>query len=90
MMAAALEMPFRPFGAKGVQFSGRTYMAPSTRKKRTMPSFPMTSAVLKRAVSRMPMSTIHVTSMTMPKAGRLKISGQPNSRGAVCQASSVV
>ena len=52
-----------------------------------MASFPMTIAVLKRAVSRMPMSTIHVTSSTMPKAGRLKMIRRPANCGAVCHAS---
>ena len=52
-----------------------------------MASFPITRAVLKRAVSRMPMSTIQVTSSTMPKAGRLKMIRRPASWGAVCQAS---
>ncbi len=48
-----------------------------TTKKPMMASFRTTIEELNQALSRMPMTSTQVTSMTIRKAGRLKTSGKP-------------
>ena len=56
---------------KGVQLAGSTYHTPATRKNRTAAILIVTIAALKRALSRMPITSSTMISSTMIIAGRL-------------------
>src|ERR1043166_4363529 len=91
MIAAAALIPLKPFGAKppsagAFQLCGLMRNAPTAMKKRMIPIFSSTIALLVSADSLMPITRITVITATERNAGRLATSGTPSRCGAVVSA----
>ena len=74
-------IPDQPYGANGDQFSGFTNLKPASRKKSTAASLIATMVALKRALSRMPITSRAVIASTISTAGRLITAPGMRARG---------
>ncbi len=87
MIAAPTLMPFRPLGANDgdVHCSGWICTNPTTRNNPITPSFSATINAFTQADSLVPITSSHVMTPTMAKAGKLKTMGMGPRCGAAAR-----